>query len=129
MTACNLLVEAVDRGMTVSLRGDYLAVTPDYLLTKDFADQLRAHKPDLLAILRLPFVMAHSRALGESVFLCDDEKTRKALIEAGAAEGAIYTRDELEILIAHNRAKPFIPAELIKLHEIKGTFAAKITER
>jgi hypothetical protein len=128
MTACDLLVEAPRRGLTVTLRGDQLAIRPPRLLTPDFADLLRAHKPDLLALLRLPFVMVFSKALEETIFFCQDEATRAALVEAGASEWSVYTRGELQVLVAQNRIAPFSDAELRKVHEIKRTFNTKIAK-
>jgi hypothetical protein len=52
--------------------------------------------------------------------------TKAALVEAGADEWSIYTKGELRLLIAHNRAKPFLPDELCKLHAIKRTFHGRI---
>jgi len=51
---------------------------------------------------------------GETIFFCEDEDTKAALIEAGASEWSIYTRDELRILCEQNRIKPFTQAELRK---------------
>jgi len=56
------------------------------LWPKLFADTLQDHKPQLLALLRLPFVMVDSEILGETIFFCQDEATKAALIEAGADE-------------------------------------------
>jgi hypothetical protein len=50
----------------------------------DFADTLRDYKPRLIALLRLPFVMVFSEALGETIFFCQDQATKEALVEAGA---------------------------------------------
>jgi hypothetical protein len=90
---------------------------------------LKAHKPQLLAILRLrrQFVIAYSEALGETILLCEDEGTKAALVEAGADEWSICTRAELQILVQHNRAKRIVPDELLKLHQAKRTFNARIT--
>jgi hypothetical protein len=93
-----------------------------------FRDTLTYHKPQLLALLQLPFVMVYSEALEETIFLCEDEATKAALVEAGADEWTIYTKDELRVLVAQNRAKPFIPDELCKLHEIRKTFHGRITK-
>jgi hypothetical protein len=65
--------------------------------------------------------------LAEIIFLCEDEATKVALVEAGSDEWSIYTKDELRVLVAQNRAKPFLSDELCKLHEIKRTFNARIT--
>ena len=88
---------------------------------KDFADTLSQHKARLLELLALPFVMVDSKTLEETIFLCEDEQTRDALVEAGADPWSIYTRAELQVLVAHHRAKPFIPAELLRPHAAKRT--------
>jgi hypothetical protein len=88
---------------------------------------LRATKSQLLALLRLPFVMVYSKTLGETIFFCQDEATKAALCEAGAQEWSIYTKDELRILCEQNRVAPFSDAELRKVHQIKRTFNARIT--
>jgi hypothetical protein len=46
--------------------------------------------------------------------------------EAGADGWSIYTKDELRVLVAHNRTEPFTPEELRKLHEAKRQFGATI---
>jgi hypothetical protein len=53
-------------------------------------------------------------------------RVSSALIEAGADEWSIYTKDELRVLIAHNRVKPFLPDELCKVHKLKRTFHGRI---
>ena len=94
----------------------------------EFAITLKAHKPQLLTLLGLPFVMVYSEVLKETIFFCEDEETKAALVEAGADPWSIYTKDELRVLIAQNRAKPFLPDELCKLHEMKRTFHGRITK-
>ena len=39
-----------------------------------------------------------------------------------------FTHDELRILVAQNRAAPLSDDQLRKLHQIKRTFGARITE-
>jgi hypothetical protein len=65
---------------------------------------------------------------GETIFFCEDEGTKAALIEAGASERSIYTRNELRILCEQNRIKPFTQAELRKRQEIKRTLGARIAK-
>jgi hypothetical protein len=60
----------------------------------------------LLALLGLPFIMVYSEALGETIFFCQDEDTKATLIEAAAEPWGIYTRSELQILVAQNRVAP-----------------------
>jgi hypothetical protein len=81
-----------------------------------------------LALLRLPFVLVDSKAVGELLFFVQDEATKEALVEAGAEPWSIYTRDELQVLMTQNRIKPFTQAELRKVHDIKRTFGARIAE-
>ena len=89
---------------------------------------LKAHKPALRALLKLPFVMLESQILGETLFFCEDEDTRAALVEAGAAPWSIYTKDELRTLCEQNRVAPLSIAELRKVHEIKRTFDGRVTK-
>jgi hypothetical protein len=52
MTALQLFHEAAKRGLTLKSAGsDSLAVTPARLCPPEFANILREHKPDLLALL------------------------------------------------------------------------------
>jgi hypothetical protein len=106
---------------------DTLTVQPVASCPPEFADTLRSYKPRLLSLLALPFVMVRSQALdGAILFFCQDEATRAALVQAGAEEWSIYTKDELRILCEQNRVAPLSPAELRKVHEIKRTFRSRI---
>lgn len=51
MTAQHLCLEASRRGLRLEPRGDKLAVIPAHLCPPDFADELRAHKRELLNLL------------------------------------------------------------------------------
>ncbi len=51
MTAQHLCLEASRRGLRLEPRGDKLAVIPAHLCPPDFADELRAHKRELLDLL------------------------------------------------------------------------------
>ena len=66
--------------------------------------------------------------MGELLFFCQDEETKEILIGNGAEPWSVYTRDELQILVAQNRVAPLSDDELRKVHEIKRTFGARITE-
>src|SRR5262245_34240191 len=125
-TTIEIFQQAAERGLRLKAVGNDLHVNPARSCPPAFVPMLRAHKPSLLSLLQLPFVMVEGQALGESVFFCDDDNTKATLIEAGADPWAIYTKDELRILVVHNRAKPFIPEELCKLHEIRKAFAGRI---
>jgi hypothetical protein len=127
LTPIALLEQAADYNLKLGFEEpNTLTVEPARLCSSEFATVLKAHKPRLLALLRLSFCMAYSKTLEETIFLCEDDDTREALIEAGAESGSIYTLAELQVLVAHHRAKPFLPDELCKLHEIKRTFNRRI---
>ena len=84
-----------------------VGISPDGIVAhQPFAGTLKDHKWLLLDLLRLPFVMAHSETLGETIFFCEDED-----VEAGADEWRIYTKDELRTLCEQNRVAPLSPAE------------------
>src|SRR5262249_36063848 len=124
-----LLQKAADLGLKLCSEGRHtLTVEPAGRCPRAFADTLKDHKWLLLDLLRLPFVMVSSEALGETIFFCEGEDTKAALVEAGASEWSIYTKRELRQLIAQNRIAPISAHELRKLHEIKRTFTLKVTE-
>jgi hypothetical protein len=126
-TTILILQKAVDLGLKLGFEPpDTLTVESEKCWPRDFAETLRACKPQLLTLLRLPFIMVYSQTLQETIFFCEDESTKGALIEAGALEWSIYTRDELEILVEQNRTAPLGADELRKLHEIKRTFNGRI---
>ena len=129
MTAITIDIfqQAAQLGLHLKAIGNDLHVNPARLCPRDFVPVIRAHKPDLLVLLRLPFVMVYSEVLEETIFFCEDEDTKAALMEAGADSFSIYTRAELRVLVAQNRVAPLSQAELRKLHEIKRTFNTRIT--
>jgi hypothetical protein len=129
MTAFQLAAEAEQRGLTLQAVGNYLDVVPARLCPPDFAEKLRAHKPQLLALLQtkgISWIEVFSECIGQTLFFCEDEDTKAALVEAGASEWSIYTKAELRTLCAQNRIAPISSAELRKLHEIHKTFHARI---
>ena len=71
--------------------------------------------------------MSYER-LGEDLLFCRDEDTKATLIEAGAEPWSVYTRDELQVLVAQNRIKPLTQADLNKVHDIKRSFGVRIAE-
>src|SRR5262249_18269642 len=106
-----------------------LGFKPERLCSPEFREKLRAHKPQLLALLQtkeVTWIEVFSEHIGETIFFCENKNTRAVLVEAGASEWSIYTKDELRILVAQNRISPLTNQELRKLHQIKRTFGAKI---
>jgi hypothetical protein len=72
--------------------------------------------------------MVFSETLGETIFFCQDEITKAALVEAGGEPWSIYTRDELQTLVAQNWVAPLAEDDLKKVHTLKRSFDARITE-
>jgi len=129
VTTIEVLEKAGEFGLKLGFEPpDTLTVQPANHCPVEFAITLKAHKPQLLSLLRLPFCMAYSEAVQETIFFCEDEATKEALVEVGASEWSIYTRAELQILVTQNRIKPLTQAELRKVHQIKRTFDARIAE-
>ena len=128
-TTIQVFAEAADRGLKLGRKPpDTLTVEPARLCPAEFAEVLKAHKPALLALLRLPFVIVYSETLEETVFFCQDEATKAELVQAGAEEWSIYTKDELRVLVAQNRIAPLSPHELRQVHQIKRTFNGRIAK-
>jgi replication fork clamp-binding protein CrfC len=129
-TPVGILMEAARMGLKLGIRpGDKLTFEPAELCPQDFLETLREHKAQLLELLRRnDFVLVDSKAVGALLFFCQDDQTRAALVEAGAAEWIIYTKEELRILCEQNRVSPISAAELQKIHLLKRTFSGRITE-
>jgi hypothetical protein len=113
-TPVSILQKAGDLGLKLGLKPpETLTVDAAKPCPKDFADTLKAYKPQLLTLLRLPFVMLYSKALEETIFFCEVEDTKAVLASASAEPFSIYTKDELRILVAHNRTAP-LTAEAVQ---------------
>jgi hypothetical protein len=128
-TIIEVFQQAAKLGLKLGLEPpNTLTLQPAKRCSTEFANTLRGYKLQLLSLLKLPFCMVFSEVLQETIFFCEDEDTKAALVDAGADEWSIYTKDELRVLVAQNRAKPFLPGELRKLHEIKRAFHGRIVE-
>jgi hypothetical protein len=128
LTTIDIFQQAAERGLRLKAVGNDLHVNPARCCPPDFVPVLKAHKPRLLALLRLPFVIVFSLILGETILFCEDEDTKGTLVEAGADSWSIYTRGELQTLCVQNRVAPLTAAELRKVHEIKRAFDGRITK-
>jgi len=128
-TAIALLQKATDLGLKLDSEGRHtLTVEPAERCPRAFAETLKDYKWHLLALLRLPFVMVFSEALGQTVFFCEAEDIKVGLVEGGAQPSSIYTTDELRQLVQQNRIAPISSAELRKLHELRRTFLGRIAK-
>ena len=111
MTAFDVFSESHQLGLTLWAKDNgKLGFKPERLCSSEFREKLRAYKPQLLALLQtkeISWIEVFSERIGETIFFCKDEATKTALVKAGSYPWSVYTRDELRILVAHNRAKPF----------------------
>jgi hypothetical protein len=127
-TTIEVFQKAAELGLKLGFEPpDTLTVEPARLCSAEFAEVLKAHKPALLALLKLPFVPVFSQILQETLFFAENHGTRAALVEAGAEPWSIYTRAELQTLCVQNRVEPLTAAELRKVHEIKRTVSGRIS--
>ena len=123
----SVLQEVSRCGLKLEAHDNELHVIPDDRVSADFVPVLKAHKPALLALLKLPFVMVFSQILGETIFFCEDEDTKGALVEAGAEPESIYTREELRVLVEQHRRAPITAAELLRIHGARRAFNGRLT--
>ena len=132
MTALDLIAAAGQLGLTLRAKDNgKLGFKPERLCPPEFKAKLKTHKAELLTLLQakgVTWIEVYSERIGETIFFCADEDTKAALIEAGASEWSIYTRDELRTLCEQNRVAPFSDAELRKVHELKRTFNGRIAK-
>jgi hypothetical protein len=126
-TTIEVLQKAAELGLKLGVEPpDTLTLQPAGLCSAEFAEVLKAHKPALLALLKLPFVMVFSKTVGETIFFCEDEDTRGVLAEAGAEPGSIYTREELSVLVEQHRRAPITAGDLLRIHRAKRMFDARL---
>jgi len=129
MTPIAVLEQAAGLGLKLGVEScDTLTVRPASRCHSDFADLLRAHKRHLLILLQLGFIVVDSEALGETIFFAENEDTKACLVEAGAEPASIYTCDELRVLVEQHRQQPFTVADLVRLHETRRTFGARVVK-
>ena len=131
LTAIEVFQKAADLGLKIGVEPpDTLTFEPVERCPKDFVPVLKSHKPALVSLLvskGRTWIELYSERLGDTIFFCEDDKTRDALVEAGASQWSIYTRAELQTLCAQNRIAPLTTSELRKLHSIKRAFSWRIS--
>jgi hypothetical protein len=127
-TTIEVFQKAAELGIKLGVEPpDTLTVEPARLCSAEFAEVLKAHKPALLALLKLPFVMVFSQILGETLLFCEDEDTKGVLVEAGADLTSVYTRADLRVLIEQHRRAPITAAELLRIHRARRAFNGRLT--
>jgi hypothetical protein len=119
MTTIEVIQKATELGLRLgSEDGDTLTFQPSGRCPAAFAATLKEHKPYLLVLLSMGWLMAYSKTLGQTVFFSEDENTKAVLVEAGADPGSVYTWDEL---------RPLVQARRLFNAELKGVTTASAT--
>jgi hypothetical protein len=121
-TPVQVLLTVAGLGGQLSIAGDKLRM----LLPADCVPQLkyeiRRHKPALLNLMRLNFLIVQSHALDAMVLFVPDETTKESLVIAGAEPGSIYTTAELRSLVRRR-----VTAEELRLfHAAKQLLNGKV---
>jgi hypothetical protein len=129
-TPIEVFAEAIELGLKLSFQPPFtLHVHPTKRACPEyFVDVMSYHKPHLLALLQLPFVMARSGTLKETIFFCRDDDTRNCLIEAGAPPCCVYRLAELRTLLECHREAPLSVDELLRIHRARRLFNGTIAE-
>jgi hypothetical protein len=72
-TPIEVFQKAAEVGLKLGVEAqDTLTLQPARLCSAEFAEVLKASKPALLALLKLPFVMVFRQILGDTIFFCED---------------------------------------------------------
>jgi hypothetical protein len=87
MTARDLLIEAAQRGLRIIPDGTNLRIRPARLVTSQFAEMLRAHKSELLALLANPNSLKPAEVVKPDRSL--SEREWAILVRAGAENDPI----------------------------------------
>lgn len=123
-TPAQVLVAVADIGGSLSVVGDKLRMLLPASCPPELKGTIRQHKPALLELMRLTFLIIRSEVLDSIIFFVPDETTKESLVSAGADPGCIYTRAELDVLV---RCRTTV-RELRLIHAGKQQFSARIVE-
>jgi hypothetical protein len=123
-TPVEILLAVADIGGQLGIVGDRLRMLLPADCPSELKDTIRRHKPALIELLRLNFLVVHSDTINTTVFWTPDQTTKESIAAAGANLGSIYTASELEQLVHHR-----VTAEELPLfHAAKMGFNGKLTE-
>jgi hypothetical protein len=87
--------------------------------------EIRQHKPSLLNLMKLSFLIVRSEILDATVLFVPDETTKESLVADGADAAAVYTMAELNALVR----RQITPEELRLIHAAKQQFNGKVTNQ
>jgi hypothetical protein len=121
-TPVELLLTVANIGGRIRTAGDRLRTLLPPDCPPELKDEIRRHKPALLKLMRLTFLIVQSGVLGTIVLFVPDDATKKSLVRAGADSGTIYTKAELSTLVARR----ITPKELRLIHVGKQEFNGEV---
>jgi hypothetical protein len=122
-TPVEVLLSVAGIGGRLSVIGDKLRMLLPRDCLPELKEAIRLHKPDLLDLLLLTFLIVRSDALNSIVFFAPDDATKESLVAAGAGPGSIYTRAELDVLVRRRTTV----GELRLIHAAKKHFNGRVT--
>lgn len=123
-TPIEILLAVADIGGRLGITGQHLRMLLPPDCPPELKASIRAHKPALLELLRLNFLIVQSGTVNARLFWTPDTATKQALAAAGASAGSIYTAGELEHLNSHR----VTVAELPLIHAVKQRFNGTVGE-
>ena len=123
-TPIEVLLAVDGGGGKLGIMGDKLRMLLPADCPPELKEAIRQHKPGLLELLRLNFLVVRSDTLNATVFWTPDQATKESLAVAGADPGSIYTASELEQLVGRR----VTVGELPLLHAAKRRFSGKVVE-
>jgi hypothetical protein len=124
-TPAQVLVAVADIGGNLSIARDKLRMLLPAVCPPELKDMIRQHKPALLDLMRLTFLVVRSGVLNCSVFFVPDDTTKELLVSAGADATAVYTKAELAVLVRGQ----ITPEELRLIHAAKRQFNGKLNSQ
>jgi hypothetical protein len=122
-TPVEVLLSVAGIGGRLSVVGNKLRMLLPINCPSELKDGILLHKPALLDLLQLTFLIVRSDALDSIVFFVADDTTKESLVSAGADLGSIYTKTELDVLV---RGRTTVK-ELRLIHAAKQQFNGKVT--
>jgi hypothetical protein len=123
-TPVELLLTVINIDGRLATAGDRLRVLLPADCPPELKDEIRQHKPALLDLMRLTFLVVRSGVLDSIVFFVADDTTKESLVSAGADLGSIYTKAELDVLV---RGRTTVK-ELRLIHAAKQQFNGNVTQ-
>jgi len=121
-TPVELLLIVANAGGRITIAGDRLRMLLPPECPPELKDAVRQHKPALLKLMALSFLVVRSSVLSTTVFFVPDAATKQSLILAGAKPGSVYTKAELRALVTRR----VTPKELRLIHAGKQQFNGEV---